>query len=95
MEALAAIQEGMTTIQQSIFSMQLEMRSIGKRVEQTHLDLQECLQVHHPDSSDDEGAAPKAARRTPRATPMAENAWFPIVVLFYLLFIAFCYFETI
>jgi hypothetical protein len=62
MEALAAIQGGMTTMQQSIFSMQLEMRSIGK-----------CLQVHHPDSSDDEATAPKAARRTPRATPMAED----------------------
>jgi hypothetical protein len=72
MEALAAIQGGMTTMQQSIFSMQLEMWSIRK-VEQTHLDLQECLQVHHPDSKDDEAAAPKAARRTPRATPMAED----------------------
>jgi hypothetical protein len=66
MEALAAIQGGMTT-------MQLEMRSIGNRVEQTHLDLQECLQVHHPDSSADEAAIPKAARWTPRAKPMAED----------------------
>jgi hypothetical protein len=73
MEALAAIQGGMTTMQQSIFSMQLEMWPFGKRVEQTHLDLQECLQVHHPDSSDDEAATPKAARWTPRATPMAED----------------------
>jgi acid phosphatase class B len=73
MEALAALQGGMSNMQVSMSSMQLEMRSISKRVEQTHLDLQECLQVHHPDSSDDEAAAPKAARRTPRATPMAED----------------------
>jgi hypothetical protein len=57
MEALAAIQGGMTTMQQSIFSLQLEVQSINKRVEQTHLDLQECLQVHHPDSSDDDDDA--------------------------------------
>jgi len=57
MEALAAIQGGMSTMQQSISSLQLEMRSINKRVEQTHLDLEECLRVHHPDSSDDEDAA--------------------------------------
>jgi len=43
MEALAAIQGGMTTMQQSISSLQLKVRSINKRVEQTHLDLQECL----------------------------------------------------
>jgi hypothetical protein len=54
-EALAAIQGGMTTIQQ------------------THLDLQECLQAHHLDNSDDEAVAPRAARRTPRTTPMAED----------------------
>jgi hypothetical protein len=57
MEALASIQGGMSTMQQSISSLQLEVRSINKRVEQTHLDLQECLRVHHPDSSDDEDAA--------------------------------------
>jgi hypothetical protein len=80
MEALAALQGGMSnmqvsmsSMQHSVSSMQLEMRSISKRVEKTHLDLQECLQVHHPDSSDDEAAAPKAARRTPRATPLAED----------------------
>jgi len=80
MEALAALQGGMSnmqvsmsSMQQSVSSMQLEMRSICKRVEQTHLDLQECLQVHHPESSDDEAAAPKAACRTPRGTPMAED----------------------
>jgi hypothetical protein len=57
MEALAAIQGGMSTMQQSISSFQLEVRSINKRVEQTHLDLQECLRVHHPGSSDDEDDA--------------------------------------
>jgi hypothetical protein len=57
MEALAAIQGGMSTMQQSNSSLQLEVWSINKRVEQTHLDLQECLRVHHPDSSDDEDAA--------------------------------------
>jgi hypothetical protein len=63
MEALAALQGGMSnmqvmvsTIQQSMSSMQLEMRSIGKRVEQTHLDLHECLKYHHPSNSDDEDA---------------------------------------
>jgi hypothetical protein len=64
MEALAAIQGGMTTMQQSIFSMQMEMWSISKRVEQTHLELQECLQVHHPDSSDDDGVTPRRCRAT-------------------------------
>jgi hypothetical protein len=63
----------MSNIQVLMSSMQLEMRSISKRVEQTHLDLQECLQVHHPESSDDEADAPKVARRTPGATPMAED----------------------
>jgi hypothetical protein len=57
MEALAAIQGGMSTMQQSISSLHLKVRSINKRVEQTHLDLQECLRVHHPDRSDDEEAA--------------------------------------
>jgi hypothetical protein len=44
-------------MKQSISSLQLEVWSINKRVEQTHLDLQECLRVHHPYSSDDEDAA--------------------------------------
>jgi hypothetical protein len=80
MKALAALQGGMSnvevtmsTIQQSISTLQLEVRSINKQVEQTHLDLQECLQVHHPDSSDDKATAPRAARRPPRTTPMAED----------------------
>jgi hypothetical protein len=72
MEALAAIQGGMSTMQQSISSMQLEVRSIRQRVEQTHLDLQECLEVHHPDSSDDEAVVPRRRRAT-RTTSVAED----------------------
>jgi hypothetical protein len=37
-----------------------------------YLDLQECLRVHHPDSSDDEDVAPRR-RRAPRTAPMAEE----------------------
>jgi len=70
---MSNLQVSMSSTQQSVSSMQLEMRSISKRVEQTHLELQECLQVHHPESSDDEAATPKAARRTPGATPMAKD----------------------
>jgi hypothetical protein len=62
MAALSAIQGGMSTMQQSITSMQLELHSINKHVEQTQLDLRECLKYHHPDSSDDED---DAARTVP------------------------------
>jgi hypothetical protein len=72
MEALAAIQGGMSSIQvslssmqQSITTMQLEVHSINKRVEQNQLDLRECLKFHHLNSSDDEDA--------PRTAPMAED----------------------
>jgi chromosome segregation ATPase len=68
MEALAALQGGMSSMlvsmssmqqsmcsmQQSISSMQLAVHSIDRRVEQNQLDLQECLKYHHPSSSDDE-----------------------------------------
>jgi hypothetical protein len=60
-EALAAIQGGMSTMQQSITSIQQEVHSINKRVEQNQLDLQECLKYHHPGSSDDDEDAPMAA----------------------------------
>jgi hypothetical protein len=60
MEALAAIQGGMSTMQQ-------EVHSINLRVEQNQLDLRECLKFHHPASSDDEDDAPRTA-------PMAEDA---------------------
>jgi hypothetical protein len=74
MEALAAIQGGMSTmqlsmssIQQSISTMQQEVHSINLRVEQNQLDLRECLKFHHPASSDDEDDAPRTA-------PMAKDA---------------------
>jgi histone deacetylase complex regulatory component SIN3 len=71
MEALAALQGGMSrmqvymssmeqtmcSIQQSISSMQLAVHSIDRRVEQNQLDLQECLKYHHPSGSDDEDDA--------------------------------------
>jgi hypothetical protein len=63
----------MSNMQVTMSTMQLEVRSINKWVEQTHLDIQECLQAHHPDSSDDEAAAPRTARQAPRTTPMAED----------------------
>jgi hypothetical protein len=61
MEALAAIQGGMNTMQQSITSMQQEVHSINKRVEQNQLDLRECLKYHHPSSGDDDEDAPRTA----------------------------------
>jgi hypothetical protein len=74
MEALAAIQGGMSTMQlsmssmqQSISTMQQEVHSINLRVEQNQLDLRECLKFHHPASNDDEDDAPRIA-------PMAEDA---------------------
>jgi len=54
MEALAALQGGMSSLQVSMGSMQLDVHSIDRRVEQNQLDLQECLNHHHPSSSDDE-----------------------------------------
>jgi hypothetical protein len=67
LEALAAIQGGMSSMQQtmssmqqSIFALKQEVHSINLRVEQKHLDLQECLKYHHPSSSDDEDDAPMA-----------------------------------
>jgi hypothetical protein len=59
MEALAAIQGGMSNMQQFITSMQQEVHSINKRVEQNQLDLRECRKYHHPGSSDDEDDAPR------------------------------------
>jgi hypothetical protein len=71
MEALAALQGGMSSMyvsmssmqqsmcsmQQSISSMQLVVHSIDRPVEQNQLDLQECLKYHHPSGSDDEDDA--------------------------------------
>lgn len=44
----------MSSMQQSITSMQLEVHSINMRVEQNQLDLKECLKYHLPSNSDDE-----------------------------------------
>jgi hypothetical protein len=50
----------MSSMQQSIFTIQQEVNSINLRVEQSQLDIQECLKHHHPpsSSSDDEVDAP-------------------------------------
>jgi predicted nucleic acid-binding Zn-ribbon protein len=48
------MQVTMSSMQQSISSIQLEVHSINKRVEQNQLDLKECLKYHHPSSDDDE-----------------------------------------
>jgi hypothetical protein len=40
-------------MQQSITSVQQEVHSINKRVEQNQLDLRECLKYHYLGSSDD------------------------------------------
>jgi hypothetical protein len=66
MEDLAAILGGMSTMQKSITSMQQEVHSINKRVEQNKLNLKECLKYHHPGSSDDE-------EEEPRTAPMTED----------------------
>jgi hypothetical protein len=67
MEALAAIQGGMSSMQLSMSSMQLsisamqqEVHSINLLVEQNQIDFQECLKFHHPSSNDDEDDAPMA-----------------------------------
>jgi hypothetical protein len=57
MEALLAIQGGMSSMRVTMSSMQQEIDSINLRVEQNQLDLQECLKFHHPNSSDDEDDA--------------------------------------
>jgi hypothetical protein len=75
MEALAAIQGGMSTMQQ-------EVHSINLRVEQNQLDLRECLKFHHPASSDDEDDAPRTA-------PMAEDGCVSICLVFFFFFFFF------
>jgi hypothetical protein len=72
MEALAAIQGGMSSMQVTMSSMQQEIHSINLHVEQNQLDLQECLKFHHPSSSDDEDDAD-------RTIPLPEDVWFPLV----------------
>jgi hypothetical protein len=60
LEALAALQSGMSTMQLTLSSLQQEVHSIFLRVEQSQLDIQECLRHHHSSSSDDEDDAPMA-----------------------------------
>jgi hypothetical protein len=67
MEALAAIQGGMSSMQVTMSSMQQEIHSINLRVEQNQLNLQEYLKFHHPSSSDDEDDAD-------RTIPLLEDA---------------------
>jgi len=47
-------------------TMQQEVHTINKWVEQNQLDLRECLKYHHPGSSEDEDDAPRTA-------PMVED----------------------
>jgi len=51
---MSNMQVSMSSMHQSITSIQLEVHSINKRMEQNQLDLKECLKYHHPSSSDDE-----------------------------------------
>jgi hypothetical protein len=90
MEALAALQGGMSSLQvsmssmqQSMSSMQLAVHSIDRRVEQNQLDFQECLKYDHPSSSDDEDGADGIL-------PMTEDVLFPL--MFFVDF--FVIFET-
>jgi len=61
LEALAALQSGMSTMQLTLSSLQEEVHSLNLRVEQSQLDIQECLRHHHLSSSDDEDDAPMDA----------------------------------
>jgi hypothetical protein len=57
MEALTALQGGMSNMQVTMSSIKLVVHSINKRVWQNQLDLKECLKYHHPSSSDDKDDA--------------------------------------
>jgi hypothetical protein len=48
------------SMQQSISIMQHEVHFVNLRVEQSQLDIQECLRHHHPSNNDDEDDAPMA-----------------------------------
>jgi hypothetical protein len=50
----------MSSMQQFISAMQLEVHSINLRVKQNQIDLRECLKFHHLSNSDDEDDAPMA-----------------------------------
>jgi hypothetical protein len=60
LEALATLQSGMSTMQLTLSSLQQEVHSFNLRVEQSQLDIQECLRHYHPSNSDDEDDAPMA-----------------------------------
>jgi len=60
LEALAALQSCMSTMQLTLSSLQQGVHSINLWVEHSQLDIQECLRHHHPSSSDDEDDAPMA-----------------------------------
>jgi len=47
-------------MQLTLYSLQQEVHLINLRVEQSQLDIQECLRHHHLSSSDDEDDAPMA-----------------------------------
>jgi hypothetical protein len=54
------MQLAVSSMQQSISTMQQEVYSVNLCVEQSQLDIRECLKHHHPSSSssDDEEDAP-------------------------------------
>jgi len=52
------MQLAVSSMQQSISTMQKGVHFVNLRVEQSQLDIQECLKHHHPSSSDDEDDAP-------------------------------------
>jgi len=58
MEALAAIQGGMSSMQLSMSSMQQAISTMQQEVHS--INLRECLKFHHLSSSDDEDDAPMA-----------------------------------
>jgi hypothetical protein len=59
-QTAADTSERQSTMQLTLLSLQQEVHSINLRVEQSQLDIQECLRHHHPSSSDDEDNAPMA-----------------------------------
>jgi len=58
LEASAALQSGMSTMQLILSSLQQKVYLINLRVEQSQLNIQEYLKHHPPSSSDDEDDAP-------------------------------------
>lgn len=62
----------MSSMHLAISPMQQKAHSINLCVEQSQLDIQECLKHHHPSSNDDEDDA-----------PMAKDDWFYVVLFIY------------